>query len=94
MKILKWGLNIVPGVVLGEHLAATCTDCNGTVVSVGTFSRVPPNWVVVSNLTNHGPLNSYSQDDFIRTMRTELTHDGRELSNESMPWGSIRGNDG
>lgn len=74
-------------VELGEYLAATCTGCHGSGFSGGTIPGVPPNWPVASNLTNNGPLNSYSQEDFIRTMRTGLTPDGRELINEFMPWG-------
>ena len=72
---------------MGEHLAATCTGCNGTGFSGGTFPRVPPNGSFASKyLANNGPLNSYCPNNFIRTMGTELTPDGRELSNEFMPW--------
>lgn len=74
-------------VELGEYLAATCTGCHGAGFSGGTIPGVPPNWPAATNLTSSGPLNSYSADDFINTMRTGVTPDGRELNNEFMPWG-------
>lgn len=74
-------------VELGEYLAATCTGCHGAGFWGGTIPGVPPIWPAATNLTSGGPLNSYSTNDFIQTMRTGTTPDGRELRNEFMPWG-------
>jgi len=74
-------------IVLGEYLAATCTGCHGAGFSGGQIPGVPPSWPEASNLTSSGPLSSYSADDFINTMRTGETPDGREMINDFMPWG-------
>jgi len=76
-----------PPVVLGEYLAATCTGCHGAGFSGGTIPGVPPNWPAATNLTKGGPLAGYSADDFISTMRTGVTPDGREMESQFMPWG-------
>jgi hypothetical protein len=46
----------------------------------------PPGEEVPSpNLTPGGPLASWREEDFIKTMRNGVTPGGRELS-EEMPW--------
>lgn len=75
-----------PPVELGEYLAATCTGCHGAGFSGGTIPGVPPNWPAATNLTKGGPLANYSIDDFITTMRTGKTPDGREMDSQYMPW--------
>jgi len=76
-----------PPVELGEYLAATCTGCHGAGFSGGAIPGVPPNWPEATNLTKGGALASYSTSDFISTMRTGVTPDGRELESQFMPWG-------
>jgi mono/diheme cytochrome c family protein len=75
-----------PPVELGEYLAATCTGCHGAGFSGGTIPGVPPNWPAATNLTKGGPLANYSVNDFVATMRTGKTPDGRELDSQFMPW--------
>lgn len=75
-----------PPVELGEYLAATCTGCHGGSFSGGPIPGMPPNWPSATNLTKSGALANYSKDDFITTMRTGVTPDGRELQSQYMPW--------
>lgn len=58
--------------------------------SVDTSSTLAPECripaeVLTPNLTPGGELASWSEDGFIKTLRTRITSYGRQLNNE-MPW--------
>ncbi len=71
---------------LGKYLAATCTGCHGSGFSGGKIPGVPPDWPVATNLTPAGSMGNWTADDFLQTMRTGITPEGRELPKEYMPW--------
>jgi mono/diheme cytochrome c family protein len=62
---------------------ATCADCHGQKLD-GQASG-PPSDVPPANLTPAGDLGNWSEADFIQTLHTGVTPDGRTLSDE-MPW--------
>jgi mono/diheme cytochrome c family protein len=67
----------------GEYLATTCTGCHLPNFSGGeTFPGAPPETPPSANLTPAGHLGSWTQEDFIRTMRTGVTPEGHELNPE------------
>lgn len=75
-----------PGVTVayGEYLARNCTECHGANLNGMPFG--PPGEEVPSpNLTPGGELASWSEGDFIHTLRTGLTPGGHQLSVD-MPW--------
>lgn len=78
---------IEPGVTVeyGEYIAiTTCTECHGQTLNGVPFG--PPGEQVPSpNLTPGGELGSWSEEDFIQTLRTGVTPDGQTLS-QDMPW--------
>jgi mono/diheme cytochrome c family protein len=71
---------------LGEYVGATCTGCHGAGFSGGRIPGSPPDWPAATNLTRGGPLADWDEYEFITTMRTGITPDGRELPNQYMPW--------
>ena len=75
-----------PGVTVeyGKYLATTCTLCHGANLN-GQTIREGPNVYVALNLTRGGEMVGWSEEDFIRTMRTGITPDGRKLK-DFMPW--------
>jgi mono/diheme cytochrome c family protein len=68
----------------GVYLSRTCALCHGpnfngqTVVLDG-----PP--ILTPNLTPGGELGFWSEEDFIVTLQTGVTPDGKQLRSE-MPW--------
>ncbi len=75
-----------PGVTVayGEYLARTCRECHGEKLNGKPFG--PPGQEVPSpNLTPGGEPGSWSEQDFINTLRTGVTPKGRQLK-EDMPW--------
>lgn len=73
----------------GEYLAVGCIGCHGPGYSGGPIPGVPPEWPPAENLTPSGDLASWSEADFIETMRTGVTPSGHELNSEYMPWPTI-----
>jgi cytochrome c553 len=75
-----------PGVTVayGEYLAQICTECHGEKLNGKPFG--PPGQEVPSpNLTPGGEPGSWSEQDFINTLRTGVTPRGRQLKDD-MPW--------
>jgi mono/diheme cytochrome c family protein len=75
-----------PGVTVayGEYLSRTCTECHGADLNGAPFGP-PGQEVPTPNLTPGGELASWSEEDFITTMRTGVTPYGRQID-EEMPW--------
>lgn len=71
-----------PGVTAeyGEYLALSCKTCHGEDLAGG------PEPGEGLNLTPGDELATWTEADFITTMRTGKAPDGKELDNEIMPW--------
>jgi cytochrome c553 len=69
----------------GRYLASACTTCHqedfsgGVSVAAGGL-----------NLTPGGDLSEWTEEDFIRTLRSGVTPEGTELDPEKMPWKRLR----
>ena len=75
-----------PGITIayGEYLSRTCTECHGVNLNGKPFG--PPGQEIPSpNLTPGGELASWSEQDFLITMRTGVMPSGQRLK-EDMPW--------
>lgn len=75
-----------PGVTVeyGEYLARTCTICHGSNLN-GQTIRERGNVYVAINLTRGGEVGSWSEEQFIATLRTGVTPGGHKLK-DFMPW--------
>ena len=71
----------------GEYLTHICTLCHKDDFGGGV---VPDEDVYAPNLTPGGALGSWSEDDFINTLRTGVTPGGNKLDKENMPWDHFR----
>lgn len=74
----------------GKYLAATCSGCHGKNFSGGRIAGVSADWPDASNITPGGVLENYSAEDFIKSMKTGITPDGRQMNTEYMPWEFFR----
>jgi mono/diheme cytochrome c family protein len=71
-----------PGVTVeyGQYLANVCRACHGDNMAG------EPGAGAGQNLTLAGNLAGWSEADFIQTLRTGVTPEGRQLDSEMMPW--------
>jgi mono/diheme cytochrome c family protein len=67
----------------GEYLTMICKICHGSDMSGG------PNASSGLNLTPAGNLSSWSEADFINSIRTGVKPDGTEFDPVEMPWKQI-----
>lgn len=74
----------------GEYLTYSCKVCHGLTMSGGPIPGFPSTWPPAPNLTfgAGSALRLWMDDEFISTIRTGLTPEGRKLRAEFMPWGS------
>ncbi|OIR05233.1 fructose dehydrogenase cytochrome subunit precursor [mine drainage metagenome] len=71
-----------PTAAYGHYLAANCMGCHNPALSGGKIAEGPPNWPPAANLTP-GPGSAvahWTEAQFVETMRTRRTPDGRTLS--------------
>lgn len=74
-----------PSLQLGEHITQVCRGCHGANLSGGKMAG-DPNMPIVANITPHETgLKSWSQEDFLRSLREGKRPDGTSIS-EHMPW--------
>ena len=76
----------------GGHIAnAVCVVCHGTdfaggVKPRGTEAEFPPPEPTPRNLTPAGNLATWTEQDFLTTIRTGVTPFGERLDADAMPW--------
>ncbi|GAB3250779.1 hypothetical protein GCM10027347_08760 [Larkinella harenae] len=67
----------------GKYLAVTCSGCHGANFKGGPGHS--PGEPRIADLTQTGNVGKWTSDDFVATIRTGKTPDGRILS-DFMPW--------
>ena len=74
----------------GEYLTHSCKVCHGLTMSGGPIPGFPSSWPPAPNLTfgEGSALPSWTEGDFVTTIRTGITPEGREVRGDYMPWGS------
>lgn len=74
----------------GEYLATLgdCSSCHGADYAGGAFPD-PAITLPVPNITPAGNLGSWAKEEFIATMRTGITPEGKPLAPTFMPFGAI-----
>ena len=75
-----------PGVTVeyGRYLATTCALCHGLNFNGQMISEGGPEYLA-PNLTPGGEMHAWSEEDFLRTLRTGVTPGGHQLK-DVMPW--------
>lgn len=76
-----------PGITVdyGKYLASTCTLCHGSDLNGQTISEGGPQKYLAPNLTPGGELHSWSETQFMETLRTGVTPSGHQII-DVMPW--------
>ena len=79
-----------PGITVeyGSYLASTCRGCHGPTLN-GEGGDADPDAPPPTDLTPAGPPATWSEADFINTMRTGTTPYGKAMDPEVMPWTSM-----
>ncbi len=70
----------------GTYLAPFCTACHAENLGGGQLDAADPMSPWAPNLTAGGHLGSWTEEDFVRTMRTGDTPEGASLDPDAMPW--------
>ena len=80
---------VTPG--YGEYLAFICSICHGDNLAGGSVPGEDGDAPLAPNLTPKGVLSKWSDVEFVNTLRTGTTPQGKRLDNEFMPWQHFRG---
>lgn len=77
---------IVPAVTeeFGRYIALGCTGCHGAGYAGGKIPGTPPEWKPAANITPAG-IGAWSEDDFVRVLRTGRRPDGSTVDTAFMP---------
>lgn len=70
----------------GGYLATTCTGCHQTNLAGGPIPGAPASSTPPANLTPAGNLADWTAADFVNTLRSGVTPEGKVLDPEVMPW--------
>jgi mono/diheme cytochrome c family protein len=68
----------------GQYVAVSCVGCHGQNYQGG--APVIPGSPQVPNITGAGSLAKWSEEQFIQTLRTGVTPEGKKLDPKYMPW--------
>ncbi|MFN8411613.1 MAG: c-type cytochrome [Anaerolineales bacterium] len=76
----------------GAYLTQSCHVCHGPTMSGGVIPGLPASWPPAPNITFGGgsALPTWTEAQFIQTIRTGVTPNGKELRAQYMPWGSYK----
>jgi mono/diheme cytochrome c family protein len=70
----------------GAYLATSCIGCHGQDFAGGPIPGAPPDSPESANLTPSGNLGNWTLEDFVATMRSGVTPEGKSLDPSLMPW--------
>jgi mono/diheme cytochrome c family protein len=68
----------------GKYLAVSCTGCHRDNFQGG--DGLIPGSPVVPNITASGKVGKWTEAEFIKTLRTGVTPEGKKLDPKFMPW--------
>jgi cytochrome c553 len=70
----------------GSYVATSCIGCHGQDFAGGPIPGAPPDTPQSANLTPSGNLGNWTQEEFVTTMRSGVTPEGKTLDPSFMPW--------
>lgn len=68
----------------GKYLSVGCQGCHKETMKGG--EAVAPGFPIVADITSTGNPGKWTADQFISTLRTGVTPEGKTLKPEEMPW--------
>lgn len=72
------------GTAYGQYLAISCTGCHGP--DMKGMESPAPGMMARPDVTATGRVGKWTEADFIRTLRTGETPEGKLLKQQDMPW--------
>jgi cytochrome c553 len=68
----------------GEYLSTSCKGCHKATMKGG--ESIAPGYPIVADITSTGHPGKWTEEQFITTLRTGVTPEGKVLNPEFMPW--------
>ncbi|MDO1450245.1 c-type cytochrome [Rhodocytophaga aerolata] len=68
----------------GKYLSVMCSACHRENLKGG--DPVLPGFPSPPNITSSGIIGKVNEAQFMKTLRTGITHQGKQINNEHMPW--------
>jgi mono/diheme cytochrome c family protein len=68
----------------GQYLSGSCQGCHRPNMQGG--DPIAPGFPVVPNVSSSGSAGRWTEEQFITTLRTGKTPEGKELNPKDMPW--------
>jgi mono/diheme cytochrome c family protein len=68
----------------GEYLSANCSGCHRKNMKGGP--PLAPGFPVVADITSTGNPGKWSEEQFISTLKSGVTPEGKKLNPDEMPW--------
>jgi cytochrome c553 len=81
-------INREVSVELGQYLSIGCEGCHRKNMKGG--APVAPGFPKVADITKTGNLGKWTEAEFIKTLKTGVTPEGKKLKPEEMPWVSFQ----
>ncbi|WP_276368864.1 cytochrome c [Chryseolinea sp. H1M3-3] len=81
---LTKGVSREVSVKFGEYLSANCSGCHRKNMKGGP--PLAPGFPVVADISSTGNPGKWSEEQFINTLKTGTTPEGKKLKAEEMPW--------
>jgi len=77
---------VTPGITptFGKYIAVSCTGCHKADMKGG--DPVIPGSPQVANITSSGSIGRWTEEQFINTLHTGITPEGKKLDEKFMPW--------
>jgi cytochrome c553 len=85
---LTKNINREVSIELGQYLSIGCEGCHRKNMKGG--APVAPGFPEVADITRTGNLGKWTETDFISTLKTGVTPEGKKLKPEEMPWVSFQ----
>lgn len=73
-----------PSIEFGRYLSVACEGCHRSNMKGG--DPVAPGFPEVANITSSGNPGKWTEAQFMNTLRTGVTPEGKQLNPKEMPW--------
>lgn len=83
-KLLVKEVKAEATVEFGKYLSIACQGCHREHMQGG--EPIAPGFPVVANISSTGNPGKWTTDQFIQTLRTGVTPEGKKLNPKDMPW--------
>ncbi|MCU0398256.1 MAG: cytochrome c [Cyclobacteriaceae bacterium] len=83
-RILEHEIKAEVSIPYGQYLSNACIGCHRPNMKGG--EPIAPGFPVVADITTTGNVGKWSEEQFIQTLRTGKTPEGKSLNPKDMPW--------